>query len=109
VEVLCQPAGGVQHVAHVLEGEVAVGQEGCHDRLGHHPDQEDALPGYRAHQIEEPVQEITAEDVARHVLGGRHPFERCLGEQLTGEEGMGKLEPEAVRQVGVDLEGVPES
>ena len=40
--------GGVEHVADVLQRQVAVGQPRRDDGLGHHPDEQDALAGERA-------------------------------------------------------------
>jgi hypothetical protein len=57
-EVLVQAAGGVEHVAHVLQREVAVGQPRGDDGLRHHADQQDALAGHGADQVEEPVEQV---------------------------------------------------
>ena len=108
-EVLVQAAGGVQHVADVLQGQVAVGEPRRDDGLGHHADQQDALAGERADQVEEAVEQVAAEHVAGHVLGRRHPLQRRVREQLAGQQRVGQLEPERVRQVGVDLERVAEA
>src|SRR5690606_10980983 len=42
-EVLVQPAGRAEHVLHVLQGDVPIGQPGSDDRLGHHAHEQDAL------------------------------------------------------------------
>ena len=103
-----QPAGRVDHVADVLQGEVAVGQPRRDHGLGHHADQQDPLAGQRPDQVEEAVEQVAAEDVAGHVLGRRHPLQRGVREQLAGQQRVGQLEPERVGQVRVDLEGVPQ-
>ena len=108
MEVLVQRAGRVQHVAHVLQGQVAVADPGRDHGLGHHPDQEDALPGERTGEVEEAVEQVAAEHVAGHVPRGRHPLQRCRREQLAREQCVGQLHPERVGQVRVDLEGVSE-
>ena len=104
-----QPAGGVQDVADVLQREVAVGEPGRHHGLGHHADQQDALAGQRADEVEEAVEQVAAEHVAGHVPGRRHPLQRRVREQLAGQQRVGQLQPERVRQVGVDLEGVAQA
>ena len=108
-EVLVQVAGGVHHVADVLQGEVAVREPRRDDGLGHHPDQQDALVGERADEVEEAVEEIALEHVAGHVPRGRHPLERRLREQVARQHGVGELEAERVGHLGVDLEGVAEA
>ena len=108
-EVLVQVAGGVHHVADVLQGQVAVGEPRRDHGLGHHPDQQDALAGERPDQVEEAVEQVAAEDVAGHVPGRRHPLQRGLGEQVAGQHRVGELEAERVGDVGVDLERVPEA
>jgi hypothetical protein len=108
-EVLVQVAGRIEHVSHVLQGEVAVGEERGDDGLGHHPDQQDALPGEGAGEVEEPVEQVAAEHVAGHVPRRWHPLQGGLREQLTGEQCVGELEPERVREVRVDLERVTEA
>ena len=107
-EVLVQPAGGVEDVADVLQREVAVGQPRRDHGLGHHADEQDALAGQRAGEVEEAVEQVAAEHVAGHVLGRRHPLQRRVGEQLAGQQRVGQLQPERVRQGRVDLEGVAE-
>ena len=104
----CSEPGRVQHVAHVLQGQVAVADPGRHHGLGHHPDQQDALPGECTGEVEEAVEQVATEHVAGHVPRGRHPLQRCRREQLAGEQRVGQLHPERVRQVRVDLEGVSE-
>ena len=42
-------------------------------------------------------------------LVGRHVLQRRVREQLADELGVGELQPERVRDVGVDLEGVAEA
>ena len=106
VEVLVQLARGVHHVADVLQGQVAVGDPRRHHGLGHHPDQQDALPGERAHEVEEAVEQVAAEHVAGHVPGRRHPLQRRLREQVAGQHRVRELEPERVGDLGVDLERV---
>ena len=59
-EVLVQVAGGVHHVADVLQGQVAVGDPRRDDGLGHHPDEQDALAGERADEVEEAVEQVAA-------------------------------------------------
>ncbi len=108
-EVLVQVAGGVHDVADVLERQVAVGDPGRDDRLGHHADEQDALTGQRPDEVEEPVEQEALEDVAGHVAGGRHPLEGGVGEQLAREHRVGELEAERVGHVGVDLERVAEA
>ena len=107
-EVLVEAAGGVHHVADVLQRQVAVGEPRRDHGLGHHPDQQDALPGQRADQVEEPVEQVAAEDVAGHVPRRRHPLQRGVREQVARQHRVGELEPERVGDVGVDLEGVAE-
>ena len=104
-----QLAGGVHHVADVLQGQVAVGEPRRDHGLGHHPDQQDALPGERADQVEEPVEQVAPEHVTGHVPGRRHPLQRGVGEQVARQHRVGQLEAERVGEVGVDLEGVPEA
>ena len=108
-EVLVQVAGGVHDVADVLQRQVAVGDPRRDDGLGHHADQQDALAGERADEVEEPVEQVALEDVAGHVPGRRHPLQRRVGEQLAGEHRVGELEAERVGHVGVDLERVAEA
>ena len=77
--------------------------------LGQHPEEVDRLPGRDRGQREERVLLVAAEDVAGHVLGGRHVLERRVGEDLAGRFGLCDLEEETVLQLRVDLEGVPEA
>ena len=107
-EVLAQVAGRVEHVADVLQREIPVGQPRRDHGLGHHSDQQNALTGESASEVEEPVEQVTPEDVTGHVLGRRHPLERSVGEQSTGEHRVGELEAERVGDLRVDLERVPE-
>jgi hypothetical protein len=74
-EVLVQLACGLQHVADVLQREVTVGEPGGHHRFGHHADKQDALAGQGTGQVEEPVEQVAAEDVAGHVARRRHPLQ----------------------------------
>ena len=60
-------------------------------------------------EVEEAVEQVAAEDVAGHVLRRRHPLQRRVREELAGEQRVRELEPEAVGELGVDLEGVPEA
>ena len=108
-EVLVQVAGGVHHVADVLQRQVAVGEPRRDHGLGHHPDEQDPLAGQRAGQVEEAVEQVAAEHVAGHVPGRRHPLQRRVREQLAGQQRVRELHPERVRDVGVDLEGVAQA
>ena len=98
-----------QHVTDVLQGDVAVGEPGRDDGLGHHADEQDSLSGQGSGQVEEAVEQVAPEDVAGHVLGRRHPLQRRLREQLAGQQRVRQLEPERLGQVRVDLEGVTEA
>ena len=95
-------------VAHVLQGQVTVGQERRVDALGHHADQQDRLVGHQPAQVEERVQQVAGEDVAGHVLGRRHVLQRRVREQLADQLRVRQLEQERVRHRRVDLERVPE-
>ena len=105
----CSPPAAFEHVADVLQGDVPVGQPRRDDGLGHHADQQDALAGQRADQVEEAVEQVAAEHVAGHVLGRRHPLQRRVREQLAGQQRVRQLQPERLRQVRVDLERVAEA
>ena len=79
------------------------------DALGHHADEQDGLVGHHPGQVEERVEQVAGEHVAGHVLGRRHVLQRRIGEQLPDQLGMGQLEQERVRHLGVDLERVPQA
>ena len=86
----CRPPAALSDVADVLQREVAVRQPRRDHRLGHHPDEQDALAGHRADEVEERVEQVAAEDVAGHVPGRRHPLQRGVREAARGRAARGR-------------------
>ena len=70
------------------------------DGLAEHAEELDRLLGGDADEVEHRVVDVAAEDVAGLVLGGRHPLERCVGEDLPHELRLRDLEEEAVLDAG---------
>ncbi len=71
-----QVAAALEHVLGVLDAEVAVLEQRRVQGLGEHAEQHDLLAGEDAGEVEHAVDDVALEDVARHVLGGRHVLER---------------------------------
>ena len=77
--------------------------------LREHAEEHDLLAGEDADEVEHAVDDVALEDVAGHVLGGRHVLERVAGEQLPDELRVGDLVDDLVGRRGVDLERVAEA
>ena len=50
--------------------------------LGRHTEELNALPRQHSNEIEEAVEDMTPEDVARHVPGGWHILNGVAGEEI---------------------------
>ena len=88
--------------------QVAVHEQRVVNGLREHAEQLDRLAGGHADQVEHRVVHVALEDVARLVLGGRHPLDRMALEDLANELRLRDLEEEAVLDARVDLVGVAE-
>ena len=62
-----------------------------------------------ADDVEQRVLDVATEDVARHELGGRHVFQRRVGEDLAGHLCLREFHEEAVFEHRVHLEGVTQA
>ena len=61
------------------------------------------LAGHHRREVEHRVDQVTFEDVAGHVFGRRHVFERGVGEDLARELRLGNLIQKTVLEIGIDL------
>ena len=107
-DLVGEVARGVEDVVGALERDEAILQERRVDRLGHHAEELDRLLGGDADEIEEAVDAMRPEDVARLVLGGRHPLDRMAREDLPHQLRLRHLHQKRVFDRLVDLEGVAE-
>src|SRR5665647_2006199 len=101
-------AAAFEHVLGVLDAQVAILQQRRVQGLGEHAEQHDLLAGEDAGEVEHAVDDVAVEDVARHVLGGRHVLERVAREELPDQLRIGDLVHDLVGFGRIDLEGVPE-
>ena len=79
------------------------------DRLGHHAQQVDVLIGHHRNGVEQCILYLPAKDIAGHVLGGRHIFQRGIGEYLAYQLRVRQFPQEGVFLRRVDLERVAQT
>ena len=78
------------------------------DRLGHHAQKMQLLIGHDRDHVEQRVLNMSAEDVAGHVLGRRHVLQRRFREDLTRHLCLRKLIKERVFHGRIHLKRVSE-
>ena len=94
---------GVEHVLGIFHRQIAILQQRRVDRFGQHAQQVDGLSGHHRSHIEQRILHLAFENIACHVFGRRHIFERRMRENLPDQLGMGNLPEKAVLAVGIDF------